>query len=73
MKIRRVTLAPIVGTFLAGYLMVGCGPTAQCTYTNAITHQRFTAPCSNYSPGGGGGGGGDYNGDDHGDDGVVIR
>jgi hypothetical protein len=68
MKIRRAVLAPIVGTFLAGYFMVGCGP-AQCMYTNAITHQRFTAPCYNNS-GGGGGGGGDYNndnGDDHDD------
>jgi hypothetical protein len=68
MKIRRVVLAPIAATFLAGYFMVGCSP-AQCTYTNAITHQRFTAPCNNNPGGGGGGGGGDNNdnGDDHGD------
>lgn len=65
MKIRRVVLVPIAGTFLAGYFVVGCGP-AQCTYTNAITHQQFTAACYNNS-GGGGGGGGDNN--DHDDDG----
>jgi hypothetical protein len=64
MKIRRVVIVPIAGTFLAGYLLVGCGPTPQCTYTNAITHQQSTAPCSNN--GGGGGGGGDNN--DHYDD-----
>jgi hypothetical protein len=40
MKIRRVVLAPVAANFLAGYIMVGCSPT-QCTYTNAITHQRL--------------------------------
>jgi hypothetical protein len=54
MNIRRVLLAPIAGTFLAGYIVSACGP-AQCTYTNAITHQQFTAPC-NMNPGPGGGG-----------------
>ena len=69
MKIRRVVLVPIAGTFLAGYFLVGCSP-AQCTYTNAITHQQFTAPCSNNGGGGGGGGGGGDN-YDHDDDGDL--
>jgi hypothetical protein len=64
MKIRRVALLPVAGTFLAGYIMVGCSP-AQCTYTNAITHQRFTAACyNNPVPGGGPGDNNDDNDDD---------
>jgi hypothetical protein len=69
MKIRKVVFVPVAGTFLAGYIMVGCSP-AQCTYTNAITHQQFTAPCNNGPGPGGGGGVGDNDHDDDGDDGI---
>jgi hypothetical protein len=69
MKIRQAVFAPIAGTFLAGYIMVGCSP-AQCTYTNAITHQQFTAACSSNSPGGGPGDNND-NDDDNDDNGEF--
>jgi hypothetical protein len=67
MKIRRVVLASIAGTFLMGHILVGCS-TPQCTYTNAITQKQFTAACFN-NPGGGGGGG-DYDHDDEDDHGY---